>query len=329
MFKNHLTLRNLTLGLLVACLALGGLTTLAETDNSDARKAKILANLKLQFPQLDAMNATMGDLKASGYEGLDEGSFTLTGQRGPQTQTFLVSSDDTKLYLVNGQPLDVSRSSEEIEAEMAERAAEEMRKAEDTAKRLEEAVAGRPMLGNPDAAVTIVEFSDFQCPFCARGANTVEEILEKYGDDVKVAFMHFPLGFHPWAKPAAIAAHCAGELEDEAFWTLHDGYFADQKQITPENVLDKSRELLADSGIDMDVWSECATNEESDAYKAAAAVVDADMALGGEVGVSGTPGFFVNGQLISGAQPLSAFEPLIEAAKKGSMEGDSMEAESE
>ena len=82
-------------------------------------------------------------------------------------------------------------------------------------------MAGLPTRGNPDGPVLIVEFSDFQCPYCTRGAETMAKVLEQYPNDVKFVFKHFPLGFHNWAKSAAIASHCAGLQSDDAFWTLH------------------------------------------------------------------------------------------------------------
>ncbi len=297
--------------LLVGLLALAAFAQ----DPVEDRKGRILANLKLAYPQLENMSLVMGAIGPSEFADLDEGTFTVNGR---QSQTFFVTKDDKKLFLISGNPIDVSRSQEEIQAEIAKR--EEAKAAEAAGRRqqLEDAVAGRPVRGNPDAAITIVEFSDFQCPYCARGANTMEEVIEKYPNDVRFVFQHFPLGFHPWAKPASIASHCAGLQNHDAFWTLHDQYFKNQRQLNPENVLAKSKEYLEGSGIDMAAWSTCAEDTDSEEYKAAAAVVDADMALGQSLGVSGTPGFFVNGQFLNGAQPLSAFEPLIQAAKNES-----------
>ena len=293
--------------LLLGCFALGS----NAQDGDSSRTDKIFANLKLKFPQLEQMGATMGTIEASEYEGLDKGSFTVRGREQP----FFVSKDDKKLFLIQGETIDVSKSAEEIKAELAERAEKEAKEAAERKAKLAESLEGMPFRGAADAPVTIVEFSDFQCPYCTRGAATVEQILEKYPNDVKFVFKHFPLNFHPWAKPAAIAANCAANQDHEAFWTLHDKYFEHQKEIKPDNVLDKSREFLKDSGLDMATWTACAEDTDTDEYKAAAKQVDEDMAFGQSMGVSGTPGFFVNGQFLNGAQPLSAFEPLIEAAK--------------
>ncbi|MEM7587785.1 MAG: thioredoxin domain-containing protein [Acidobacteriota bacterium] len=284
----------------------------AETDNSEERKQKILANLQSQFPQLKQASITMANLESSGYGDLDRGSFTINNR---QTQKFLVSPDDTALFMISD-PIDVSRSSTELAEEAAKQEAEAAVKAAEVAKELEAEIAGLPFRGNPDAPVTIVEYSDFQCPYCARGAKTIDEVLEKYPNDVKVVFQHFPLSFHPWAKPAAVAAHCVGMQNNDAFWALHDKYFANQKELTPANVLEKTQEYLADSGIDMVKYTTCAEEKESAEYKEALAAVDAAMANGGKRGVTGTPGFFVNGRFLNGAQPLAAFEPLIKAAKK-------------
>ncbi len=294
--------------LLVGVLVLGPI--LAEEENAADRKERILANLRLAFPRLEKVPVTMGVIGPSGYGGLDEGTFTVNGR----PQSFFVAEDDKKLYMLSGEAVDVSRSQEDITAELAQRAAA---KAEEAAGRLEEiaaAITNLPYRGAADAPVTIVEFSDFQCPYCSRGAETVEQILEKYPNDVKFVFKHFPLGFHPWAKPAAIASHCGAQQSAEAFWTLHDRYFENQKQITLDNLLQKSKDFLADSDIDMEAWSTCAENTESEEYKAASASVDADVAFGQKLGVSGTPGFFVNGSFLNGAQPIAAFEPLIAAA---------------
>lgn len=273
----------------------------------EARKARILANLKFQLPQIAQMNVTVGAIEPTEIEGLEQGSLVIQGRPQP----FLVTTDDTQLWLLASDPMDVSQDTAELEAEEARREAERQ-------ETLAALVEGEPVRGNPDAPVTIIEYSDFQCPYCARGYETMEQVLEKYPEDVKFVFQHFPLTqIHPWAKPAAIAAVCAANQSDEAFWTLHDAYFENQGQINQGNVVAKSKEFLAASGIDLAQWETCAGDSSSEAYQAAAADVDEDLAQGQEAGVSGTPAFFVNGEFLSGAQPVSAFEPLIQQAKGG------------
>ncbi len=303
----------LTLLVLTALTLTFGQAVLGQ-DGDDARKAKILTNLKHKFSQLAQANVVMGDIKVGAYGSLDEGSFTMSGQRGSQVQKFLVSNDDKALFMISD-PIDVSMSAEEIEVATAKAAAEAATAAAERNVELAKLVEGQPFKGKADAPVTIIEFSVFQCPYCSKAANTVEEILKKYPDDVKFVFQHFPLGFHPWAKPAAIAAECAAAQDGGAFWSLHDNYFANQKALNPDNVIAKSKEYLASAEIDMTKWTDCAENTESAEHKAASAAVDAAMATGQKHGVSGTPGFFVNGTFLNGAQPIAAFEPLIAAAK--------------
>lgn len=287
-----------------------GAQTEPDPEATDARKAKIVANLQLQFPQLADATVTVTTLTDSPYAGLDQGTLTVNFQ---QTQAFLVSEDDTELYLVAAGPIDVSLASAEVEAELESRRAGAAREAEERAEQLAEAIDGLPAKGPENAPVTIVEFSDFQCPFCARTMGTVEQLLRRYPEDVKIVYAHFPLTqIHPWAMPAAIAATCAADQDHDAFWQLHDAYFERQGEIDQGNVIDKSAEILDESGIDLTAWRACAADESSTAYQQARTRVQEQLALGGRMGVTGTPGFFVEGSFLNGAQPIDAFVPLIE-----------------
>ncbi len=157
-----------------------------------------------------------------------------------------------------------------------------------------------PVKGNKDAKVTIVEFSDFQCPFCARGAATIEQVLKLYPNDVKLVFKHYPLPFHQAAKPAAKAANAAAK--QGKFWEMHDLLFKNQQDLTEEAFNKYAQQL----GLNIDKF-------KAD-YKEAGqdALIDAETKAGQEAGVNGTPAFFVNGVLISGAQPVDAFKSVID-----------------
>jgi protein-disulfide isomerase len=166
---------------------------------------------------------------------------------------------------------------------------------------------GHPAKGPADAKVTIVEWSDFQCPFCSRAYNTVEnQVLKEYGDKVKFYFKHYPLPFHPWAEPSAIATECAKLQDPEAFWKLYKGYFEGQAQINMDNLKQKTTEMLAGTKVDMAKFNDCFDNKKT------AAEVKAQMAEGSSVGISGTPGFIINGRLVSGAQPFENFKNIID-----------------
>lgn len=165
-----------------------------------------------------------------------------------------------------------------------------------------------PILGNPSAPVTMVEFSDFQCPFCKRmWATTLPQIKEKYVKTGKVKFVYrdFPISsIHEHAQKAAEAAQCAHE--QGKFWEYHDMLFENQSALGVANFKKWAREL----GLDGASFDQCL---ESDKYKAE---VEKDLADGTLLGVQGTPGTFVNGELIVGAVPYEEFEKTIEAKLK-------------
>lgn len=165
--------------------------------------------------------------------------------------------------------------------------------------------------GDPDAPVTIVEYSDFQCPYCQRFyLQTLPSIQENYIDTgkVKLVYRHFPLSFHQNAEIAAEAAECAGEQDDEMFWAMHDMMFengsGDGSGLAREDLIGYATTL----GLDVDAFTTC-VDENRYADK-----IQSDMASGVAAGVTGTPGFLVNGQLVVGAQPYSVFQAAIEAA---------------
>jgi protein-disulfide isomerase len=159
-----------------------------------------------------------------------------------------------------------------------------------------------PFKGGSDAKVTIVEYSDFQCPFCSKASATVAEIEKKYGNKVKVAFKNFPLPFHSQARLAAEAALCANEQSSNLFWKMHDAMFADQSKLDKENLMASAKKVGAKE-------AEFKACLEATKYKA---VIDADMAQGQKIGIKSTPTFFINGKLVSGAQPLEVFSEVID-----------------
>jgi protein-disulfide isomerase len=165
--------------------------------------------------------------------------------------------------------------------------------------------------GNPDAPVTMVEFSDFQCPFCQRVQPTLLDILAKYEGRVNLAFRDFPLReIHPNAQTAAEASRCAGE--QGKLWEYHDLLFSDLSKLNQAGFTEHARKL----GLEMARFDSCLSSGK---YKAQ---VEEDLQAGAEAGISGAPAFFINGVLLSGAQPLSEFERLIDA-ELAAMEGNS------
>ena len=280
----------------------------AQSQSDADRPARILANLRFEYPQLARAQASVDSLRPSGVDGLDEGVLTVSGQ----SQPFLVTRDGLRLYLLAAPPVDVSRSADQLAAAETERSAADAAAAKARGERLAMATAGLPTRGKADAPVTLVEFSDFQCPYCRLASATVAQLLARYPNDVKLVYAHFPLENHAWAMPAAEAASCAALQSPDAFWTLHDAFFGDQQAFTPANVMDRSRAVLAGTGINLDSWEACTADP------ATAGRVRQQAALGEASGVTGTPGFFVNGRFVNGNQPMDVFVAAIEAAKSDS-----------
>lgn len=167
-------------------------------------------------------------------------------------------------------------------------------------------------IGNENAKVTIVEFSDFQCPFCRSFFTaTYAQLKKDYIDTgkVRLVFRHYPLPFHDAARPSAIAALCAAE--QDKFWAYHDVIFAEQEKKGTGTVAYGVAELktwAAQIGLNAGQFNSCLDTEKY------ATRVDADVAAGSQYGVSGTPSFFINGTLLVGAQPYAQFKSLIDAA---------------
>jgi len=158
--------------------------------------------------------------------------------------------------------------------------------------------------GGDNALVTIVAWSDFQCPYCSRVNPTMEQLTKEYGDDLRVAFKHNPLGFHPRAKPAALAAEAAGR--QGKFWEMHDKLFANQKELTDENFIAWAGEI----GLDVEKFKKDMADPALDKK------ATAHQQQGMTVGARGTPAFFVNGRFLSGAQPVDNFKKLIDEEMK-------------
>lgn len=172
--------------------------------------------------------------------------------------------------------------------------------------RLDVDVAGEPSAGPEDAPVTIVEFSDFECPYCSRLVPTLERVKEEYGDRVRLVFKQFPLrNIHPNAQKSAEASLCAHDQGE--FWSMHDAMFADQQNLGVDALKAKAEEI----GLDTAAFAECL---DSDRY---ADAVEEDLEEGQRVGVSGTPAMFVNGRMVSGAVPYEEVARVIDEELEG------------
>ena len=264
----------------------------------------------------------------AGGLGLDESAMTACLESGQFTDAVEANAAEarslgisgTPMFFVDGYPLNGARPFEHFE--LAVQYAEEGRLAEAyaPAEQQPEEPAGSPTpadveigdaftIGDPDAPVTIVEFTDFQCPFCVRHfQQTYPRIVEEYVDAgiVRYVFKDFPLNsIHPQAAEAAQAARCASD--QDAFLEMHDLLFQRQMQWGGQDPTEIFVGFAEDLNLDTDAFNECLTSGK---YEDA---VNADLDQGIQLGVTGTPAFFLNGFGISGAQPYDLFEQAIES----------------
>jgi protein-disulfide isomerase len=176
-----------------------------------------------------------------------------------------------------------------------------------------EVAAVGPAKGPENAPVTIVEFSDFQCPFCSRLIPTLDQVTAKYGDKVRVVFRQFPLAMHAQAQKAAEASLCAND--QGKFWEMHDAMFKNQQQLAVDALKAQATQL----GLNAETFNTCL---DSGKYQAKVAE---DLQAGTAAGVSGTPALFINGRFINGAVPLEQITEVVddELRRKGASSGAS------
>lgn len=175
----------------------------------------------------------------------------------------------------------------------------------DPAKAYELPVAGSPIKGPENAPVTITEFSDYQCPFCARSEPIINDVLKEYPEKVRFVYKHFPLvSIHPQAMPAAKAAVAA--QKQGKFWEMHEKLFANQRELGPEQFKKYAQEI----GLDLTRFEHDMNSEETQKK------IQDDMALAQQVGIRGTPTIFVNGKLLQN-RSVDGFKQMIDPIIKG------------
>jgi protein-disulfide isomerase len=163
-----------------------------------------------------------------------------------------------------------------------------------------EVAAEGPAIGDQQAPVTIVLFSDFQCPFCGRAEDTVKKVLDTYKGKVRLVFRDYPLPFHERAQKASEAAHCAGD--QGKYWQMHDKLFANQQALSVPDLKSHAKGL----GLDVARFDKCLDSGEK------AKLVEASKKAGDEAGVNGTPAFFINGHPLTGLREFAEFKSIID-----------------
>jgi len=178
--------------------------------------------------------------------------------------------------------------------------------APDPAERYQVKPDGRPSMGPDDALVTIVEFSDYQCPYCSRMAPVAHAIVDN-NPDVRFVFRNQPLGMHKQARPAAIAALAAGK--QGKYWEAHDKLFAEQKELA-DHASDDFEDWAEDLGLDVDQF------KTDYADPSLAKQVDEDVKVARRFAVNGTPGAFVNGKFVNGAVSLDVLQAIVDTERE-------------
>ncbi|HVN85801.1 MAG TPA: DsbA family protein [Candidatus Binatia bacterium] len=234
-----------------------------------------------------ASNLQIVDWKSAGVPGWNQAMLKIDSGFRSQEINFVVSEDGR--YLIRGEVVDLTTDPLQSVREKID-------------------LKGQPIRGAADAPVTIVEYSDFQCPFCAKASQTLEnDVLPAYLGKVRLVHKNFPLTqIHPWAQNAAVAAECAREQGNDGYWKLYDALFRQQKTITPINLREKVLDVSGAAGLDRQALAKCYDG------KATAAQVQADLAEGNALGVNSTPTFFVNGRRLAGAVPADSFRNVID-----------------
>jgi protein-disulfide isomerase len=219
----------------------------------------------------------VGPPKETPVQGLLETNVDLTIGDNKEAVKFYVSKDGK--YLFRGEMSDLTKDP------LAE-------------NRTQIQMKDAPSLGDANAVVTLVEYSDFECPVCRNLHDTLRGMLPNYAGKVRLVFKDFPLEqIHPWARTAAIAGRCAYQQDPNAFWKMYDFIYDHQEIISAANAWTKMLDYASQSGLDAAGFKSCMATPE------AGAAVNASRANGQQLDVNSTPTIFVNGRRIVGADP--------------------------
>jgi len=261
-------------------LALGGLL-LAQNHGGAAQttdaalRARIVAflNRSLGWQGLDKLEVE--SISAPDASGLRTAKVMLAKGEQRQEATYLITSDGREI----------------IEGQVNELSGDPWK---DTRAQLE--LAGAPSIGAADAPVTIVEFSDLECPYCKQESATLDQLMNAEPGKFRVVFKYYPLiAIHPWSMQAAKTAVCVAQQNPAQFWNFERSVFGAQEQITPETAATRLRDFAEESGAKPDLLNACL------AAPATQQAVEASIANGKRVGVTSTPTLFINGRIIPGA----------------------------
>ena len=286
------------LRLVFVCVLLSTLGCSAQSEKADSDSAlnrRIEQKVRMTFQLPNSLKVAVGKRGPSEIPGYDMVPVTLSSAGRTSTHQFLVSRDNTTL--IEWEKLDISK---------------DLMESIDT--------AGRPERGNKDAKVTIVNYDDFECPFCSRMHQTLfPDLMKTYGNQVKIIYKDYPLiEIHPWAMHAAVDANCLAAQSSDAFWEFADYAHANQKTINGEK-RDIDQEFGRLDQITRDIGSKNkvdTTRLDACIKKQDESPVRASLKEGDKLGVDATPTMFINGERLSGAASPEALREVIDRALK-------------
>ena len=256
-----------------------------------ADDAALADHLRESYNVPAAINVTFSSASDAGVPGFKKRTVTFARGENTSSETLWVS-DDGRHYLLGGfKDLKVHPDQERL-AKMD--------------------LSGSPARGPKDAKVTVVQYTDFQCPFCSKGFELMRDgIMKDFPGKVRWVYKSLPLvSIHPWAEPGAMAAECAKEQGTDKFWAVHDKLFENQREITLENLEEKTGGYLKAAKGDLKAFEACVESKKT------LPTVARDTAEADALGISGTPAFVVNGHFISGADYVT-IKRVVEEALKG------------
>ena len=277
--------------LFLACLGCAAQLPIADLSQ------RIERQLRAYYELPDSVKITLSAPRASEFPNYDEYTVTLEGDsNNKKTFEFLLSKDQKTLIRIT--KIDLTKDPY----------AENMKKID---------VKGRPVRGNPNAKVVIVNFDDFECPFCSRAHQTLfPELLKEYGDRVAFIYKDFPLSeIHPWAIHAAVNANCLAGLNNDAYWDFADYIHSNQHVVNSEKGRENQFAALdritltegSKFNVDTAKLQSCMKAQKADA-------VTASVKEGESLGVDGTPTMFVNGRMVNGARSIEEFRTVFDSA---------------
>ncbi len=252
---------------------------------------RITSEIRSRYNVPPQVTISLSEPKAGTTSGYDDLVVSFTGGTNTTQHDFLISTD--RKTLAHVEKFDISQ---------------------DLMSKID--VKGRPVKGNPSAKVTVINFDDFQCPFCSRMHSTLfENVFKDYADKIQVIYKDYPLiEIHPWAMHAAIDGNCLGEQNSPAYWDFADYIHANQKQMAGksrtdafQNIDNLAKEQAQKHQLDADKLQACMQKQDETAVRAS-------MAEGDKLGVDSTPTLFINGERVTGVMPEAELRSVLDRA---------------